>query len=210
MRHARVTQQQLIEYAAGELTGAAAEQVRAHLQRKAAAARTVNLFRLAQQTVLDDDGADPPVDVVERARSIFAPGEPAGERLSVAEHLGRIVAGLIFDSRAQPAPAGLRGQATSFQMTWRLSPESGEELDLHAEVTDTPGGEQWQLVGQVTGHDPIGPLTVRVCHAGGSAVVHSIDADERGSFVLRLDPGTYDLHLYLPDGLTVVPDLRLA
>ncbi len=210
MSHSQITHQQLIAYAAGELRGADAEQVQAHLQRDADAARTVHRYRQARQTILGDDGVDPPAEVLERARSIFDPTVHAGDRQSLAECVGGLIAQLIFDSRAQPALAGLRGQATSFQMTWRLTPESGMELDLQAELTDAPGGERWQLVGQVTSREPIGPLTVRLCHAGSSAAVHSVDADERGSFVLRVEPGPYDLHLHLPGGHTVVPDIRLS
>ena len=55
------------------------------------------------------------------------------------------------------------------------------------------------------------PLTVNLCHAGSSAAVESVDTDQRGSFVLRIDAGTYDLHLHLPGGRhTVVPDIRLV
>ena len=211
MSHSQITHQQLIAYAAGEIRGADAERVRAHLERDADAARTVHSYRLARQTVLGDNGVDPPTEVLERARSIFDPTVHRGNRQSLAECVGGLIAQLIFDSRAQPALAGLRGQATSFQMTWRLAPESGIELDLQAERTDAPGPERWQLVGQVTSREPIGPLTVNLYHAGGSAAVHSVDTDDRGSFVLRVEPGPYDLHLQLPGGRrTVVPDIRLS
>ena len=211
MRHAKITHQQLIAYAAGELQGADAEQVQAHLKRDADAARTVHRYRLARQTVLGDDAVDPPTEVLERAKSIFDPTVHGRDRQSLAECVGGLIAQLIFDSRAQPALAGLRGQATSFQMTWRLSPETEMELDLQAELTDAPGGELWQLVGQVTSRDSIGPLTVSLCHAGSIAAAHSTDADERGSFVLRVGRGHYDLHLHLPGGQhTVVPDIRLS
>ncbi len=210
MSHPRITHQQLIAYAAGELGGADAEQVQAHLERDADAAQTVRRYRLARETVLGDDGVDPPTEALERARSIFDPTVHAGDRQGLAESVGGLIAQLIFDSRAQPASAGLRGQATSFQMTWRLAPESGMELDLQAELIEAPAGERWQLVGQVTSRDPIGPLTVSLCHAGSIAAADSVDADDRGSFVLRAEPGPYDLHLHLPGGRhTVVPDIRL-
>ncbi len=210
MSHKKITHQQLIAYAAGELRGADAEQVQTHLERDADAARTVHRYRLARQTVLGDNGVDPPTEVLERARAIFDPTVHGGDRRSLVESMGDLISQLIFDSRAQPAPVGLRGPATSFQMTWQLAPESGMELDLQAELTDAPGGERWQLVGQLTSRDPVGPLTVNLCHAGSSAVVHSVDADERGSFVLRVEPGLYDLHLQLRGGHTVVPDIRLS
>ncbi len=209
MSHPRITHQQLIAFAAGEIQGADAEQVQAHIDRDADAARTVRCYRLARQTVLEDNGVDPPPEALERARSIFDPTIHGSDRQSLAECVGGLIAQLIFDSRAQPALAGLRGQATSFQMTWRLAPESGMELDLQAELTDVPGEERWQLVGQLTSRDPIGSLTVNLCHAGSIAAVYSVEADERGSFVLRVEPGPYDLHLHLPGGHTVVPNIRL-
>ncbi len=210
MSHAKTTHQQLIAYAAGELRGPDAQKVQAHLERDAEAARTVHRYRLARQTILGDDGVDPPTAVLERARLIFDPTLRKGDRPSLADCIGGMIAQVIFDSRAQPALAGLRGPATSFQMTWQLAPESGMELDLQAELTDTDGSEQWQLVGQLTSRAPIGPLSVDLCHAGSSAAVQSVDADERGSFVLRVEPGPYDLHLHLPDGHTIVPDIRLS
>ena len=211
MSNAKITHQQLIAYAAGELRGADAERVQAHLERDAAAARTVHSYRLARQTVLGDNGVDPPTEALERARSIFDPTVHGGHRQSLAESVGSLIAQLIFDSRAQPALAGLRDPATSFQMTWRLALESGMEIDLQAELTDAPGPKRWQLVGQVTSREPIEPLTVNLCHAGGSAAVYSVDTDERGSFVLRVEPGPYDLHLQLPGGRhAIVPDIRLS
>ena len=68
MSHARITEQQLIAFAAGDLRGADAEQVEAHVQQDAVAARTVDRYRLARKTILGDDGVDPPAEVVERER----------------------------------------------------------------------------------------------------------------------------------------------
>ena len=73
MSHSQITHQQLIAYAAGEIRGADAERVRAHLERDADAARTVHRYRPARQTVRGDNGADPPTVVMERAGSIGAP-----------------------------------------------------------------------------------------------------------------------------------------
>lgn len=210
MSNTKVTQQQLIAYAAGDLRGAAAERVEALLGRDADAARTVARYRLARRTILGDDGVDPPAEAVERARAIYDPTFYAVERPSLGDCVGGLIAHLLYDSRAAPALAGLRGQATSFQMTWRLAQDAGIELDLQAELTDTPAGEQWQVVGQVTSREPLGSLSVNLCHTGSSTAVQSVNADARGSFVLRVAPGPYDLHLHMPDGHAVVPDIRLT
>src|SRR5262245_18548167 len=54
----------------------------------------------------------------------------------------QVVASLIYDSFAQPAFAGARGQQSSRQVVLRA-----EEFDIHVKVSET--GESRELLGQI-------------------------------------------------------------
>jgi anti-sigma factor RsiW len=205
--------QKLISYAAGDLAGPDAADVEAWLARDPAAAQTVARFRLLRESLLRDEC--PPADAVERAKAIFHPAaaRPAPPApLAWAQDLVRIVAQLVFDSRAQPALAGLRGGGSGFQLTYDLSSGAGggepAELDLQAEPA--PAARSWRVVGQVTGRFRDDAMRVDVCRAGSPAAIQTVRSDGRGMFVLSVEPGTYDLHLRLPGRVTVVPGIRMA
>lgn len=201
----------LIAYAAGELSGTDAATVEARLRRDPRAAATVARYRLARRTLLTDDGADPSPEAFAAARAIFrtTPGATLAERVA---QVGQIIATVLFDSRGTPAVAGLRGPATSFQMTWLLSGPDGltGELDLAAEPVDSDPDGSWRVIGQLTTPEPITSLSVDVCRAGSLRPVETTEGDQRGAFMLRLQPGTWDFHLHLPKTTVVVPDIRIV
>ncbi len=206
MSENQVTYEQLIAYAAGELAADEAAEVEAHLARDPSAAATVARYRMAQATLRGDDSVEPPAESVARARAIFDPGRAAAARPSIGEHVQRLVARLLYDSRAEPALAGLRGAGTGFQMSFELP--GGAELDLQAEPADEADGA-WRLLGQVAPVLPRSKLRVSLCRAGSLLPIRTIEADERGAFALRVEPGTFDLHVSMPAGAVVIPDLRI-
>ena len=207
----RIPNKTLIAYAAGDLRGTEAANVEALLMRDPRASATVVRYRLARRTLLADDGADPSPEASAAARAIFRPAPAAllADRLAEA---GRTIATIMFDSRVTPAAAGLRGQATSFQMTWSLSGPAGVtgELDLAAEPVDDDPDGSWCVIGQLTTREPISSLSVAVCRAGSLTPDQTTDGDRRGAFMLRLKPGTWDFHLQLPRTTVVVPDIRIV
>jgi anti-sigma factor RsiW len=205
-RH-RIPYAKLIAFAAGDLTGADADRVRELLADDPHGAETVARFRMARETLQSDDGVEPPDGAVASAQAIFR----TVRRPSLTERVVEAVGELIFDSRAVPALAGLRGQATAFQTTWRLSPQDGVDLDLQAELVDdeAAGGERWRLVGQVVSMEPAGSVGVELCRAGSTVPIQSIESDQRGAFLFHVESGSYDLYLELPHGLVVVPGIRL-
>ena len=208
MTKKRIPNETLIAYAAGELGGTDAANVKDRLSRDPRASATVARYRLARCTLLADDGADPPVAASATARAIFR----AAPRTSVGDRIAKVIATVIFDSRVTPALAGLRGGATSFQMTWSLSGPAGEtgDLDLAAEPVDDDPNGSWRVVGQLTTREPLSSLSVAVCRAGSLTPAQTTDGDERGAFMLRLKPGTWDFHLRLPKTTVVVPDIRIV
>lgn len=206
MSDARMSHQQLIAYAAGELSGAEAAEVERHLSRSPAAARTVAAYRQASAALSAEDGQDPPPETVRRAKAVFDPQAlPAGPP-GLVDRIAQAVARLVYDSRLQPAVAGLRGSATSFQLTYELL---GARLELEAEIADDSAEEpQWRMVGQITAPAAPPRCTAALRAAGEARLVQTADVDEHGVFVLRAGPGTYDLHLEMPDRVAVVPDIR--
>ena len=68
-----VTDQELLAYSAGEMTGEAARRVEGHLAIDAEAARRVAVYRLAARTVAADDSVDPPVETTAQAKALFDP-----------------------------------------------------------------------------------------------------------------------------------------
>ena len=200
----------LIAFASGELSGPEAAEVEAYVATDPKAAETVARFRMARATLRADDGADPPPEVVAKAKAIYDARHFAAAGPSLTEQVGRLVARLIYDSRLEPAVAGLRGQTTGFQVTYDLS-AGGAELDLQAELAEEVGnGHRWRLVGQVASEQSLPATRVALCRAGSLTPVETTTSDERGVFVLRTEPGTFDLHLHLPAGVSVVPDIRIG
>lgn len=197
----------LISYAAGELGGPEAAEVEACLARDPAAAQTVARYRMVQSSLRLDESPSP--EAAAQAKAIFNSDRPSRPRFS--EQLAQLVARLIFDSRAEPALAGLRGRGSSFQLTYDLSSEAAEEgaeLDLQAEPA--PQAHSWRVVGQVAGCDQNEAMRVDLCRAGSPTPIQTVQGDRRGTFVLSVEPGTYDLHLHLPGRVAVVPEIRMT
>ncbi len=208
MSKGSIIYEKLIAYAAEELSAAEAAGVEAHLARDPSAAATVARYRMVQATLRGDDSVAPPNEAVARARAIFEPARTAAApRPSLVEHLERFVARLLYDSRAELALAGLRGSGAGFQMTYELPGDA--ELDLQAEPGDGADGA-WRLLGQVASAGPRSKLRVSLCRAGSLVPIRTVEADDRGAFALRVEPGTYDLHIGMPTGAVVASDIRIA
>jgi hypothetical protein len=202
----------LIDYAASDLGEPEAAAVEAWVARDPSAARVVKLFRLAQASLRVDEV--PPAEAAARARAIFERCRSARPARSdgpgFAEALAGLVARLIFDSRAQPALAGLRGHGSGVQLTYELDrgpANERSELDLQAEPA--PASRAWRVVGQVAGGARCDAMRVDLCPAGSPTPVRTVLGDRRGAFALSVEPGTYDLHLHLPEGVAIVPDIRI-
>ena len=201
----------LISYAAGELAGPEAAEVEAWLARDPAAAQVVARYRMVQMSLRQDECPSPEAEA--RAKAIFERARPApAARPRFAQQLAEFVARLIFDSRAEPALAGLRGRGSSFQLTYALWGDAADtesaELDLQAEPA--PQSNSWRIVGQVAGCEQNEAMRVDLCRSGSPTPIQSVEGDRRGTFVLSVEPGTYDLHLHLPGRVAVVPDIRMT
>ena len=142
MTEPRIPYSQLIAFAAGELADEQAAQVEASLARHPEAVETVARYQMAQTTLQADDGADPPPEAVARAKAVFEARRDSAGEPSLGDRVGQLIARLIYDSRAEPALAGVRGAVTGFQLAYEM-PESGAQLDLQADVDEGGAGVWW-------------------------------------------------------------------
>lgn len=203
----RTSYRQLIDFAAGE-RGPRTTTIKAFLDSHRAAAATVALYRLARATLLADDGIDPSSAAVASARALFSPQRPGAAAEGLADQVARILGRLIYDSRAEPALAGLRGPACGFQLTFEL-PDA--QLDLHAEPIDGDGGSaRWRLVGQLACSGTAPEMRVELHRADSTEPVRTVDAEQRGIFTIDTPPGLYELHLRLPEATVVIPEIDIS
>ena len=72
MGSSKINYEQLIAYAAGELTPERAAEVQAYLTANPKAAEPIALYRQAQAAVQTDQSAAPPAELVAKAKAIFA------------------------------------------------------------------------------------------------------------------------------------------
>ena len=208
---AKITYEQLIAYAVGELTPERAAEVAEHLARDREAAATVARYQQARSTFQADDGTDPPVHALARARAIFSP--PRTESTpSWWEQLEQVLATLIFDSRLQPALAGYRGAGSGFHLSFESKPGM---VDLEAEPIERSSASiairpSWRLTGQIDAETPVSNMGVALVRRGSDRPAAQAVADEEGIFTLEAPPGRYDLYLRHDDSSVMLPDIELA
>ncbi len=208
---AKITYEQLIAYAVGELTPERAAEVAEHVARDREAAATVARYREAQATMRADDVTDPPARAVARAKAIFSP--PRTEKgPSWWEQLEHVLATLIFDSRLQPALAGYRGAGSGFHLSFESKPGM---VDLEAEPIERSSAgiatrPSWRLTGQIDAETPVSNVGVALVRRGSDRPAAQAVADEEGIFTLEAPPGRYDLYLRHDDSSIVLRDIELA
>ncbi len=200
---------ELVAFAAGEVEGPRAAEIQVLLARDPAAARTVQRYRAALSSVPEN----PPAHAVTRAVEIYDPARFAGVAPSPIEQVVDLVARLIFDSRAELAPAGLRSPTASFHLTYALTGlDDGSEaqLELEAEpADDDDDGRNWRLVGQISPARPLSLTRVMLFRLGTTTAVAEADVDERGVFMVSAEPGRYDLHFRGARTNVVASDVRI-
>ncbi len=204
----RVTYEDIIAFAAGELGGREAADVEAHLAANPDAAASVARFRAAHAAWMTDDGAEPPETAVRRAKSIFGAGRRDAAAPGIRQYLEMAIAKLVFDSRARLALAGYRsGTASGFQLAF----ESGSAtIDLDAQPLGDSGDERtWEVVGQVDDERSPGDWEISLVPRGGSVPVARSTCDPSGAFAIEAPSGRYDLFIGGAGRKVVLPDIAL-
>lgn len=203
MMRSKPTYEQLVTYAAGELSHGEAELVRSFLKTDAAAANEFERLLAIVQTMRSDDSVSAPPESIAAAKSAFRP-QPA--LAPWWKRLVEVVAEVVFDSRMQPALAGFRSVGGSgFQIG--LESEAAS-VDLQFEPQDETRAT-WRIIGQVVPAE--GPnAEIAVLVAAGEDRVGEVSADDSGIFTMIVDRGEYDLCVRVRDRVLRVPGIRVA
>jgi len=212
-QHKKITTDQLLAYADGELDPAAAEHIEAHMQNDPEAAATLERYQRVRTLTAVDDSVAPSAEAIERAKAIFQPRtrrEKAGEWLRSVEET---IASLIYDSRLQPAAVRYADTGQRFQLTYEVDEV---EVDLQfdrASLGSEPGGQggndRWRVMGQVTSESPTSAQPVAIQHADGNVVAET-EIDDRDMFTAELTPGRYDVLIGHGERTIRLRDIELA
>jgi anti-sigma factor RsiW len=197
----------LLAYAADELSAAERAELDNRLARDPQALATLKLYQSAQQALAQDDSVAPPAHAVARAKSIYVQPRRAPQT-SWFERAQQLVAKLVFDSRTQPALAGVRARSQSCSLVFETEREA---VDLQAEPRRDADGRvtAWQLVGQVEQDEDSYKCPVAFIRLADKSHAAETTLDERGVFSLDLMPGTYEIRIGLPNHTIIVPKLDL-
>ena len=142
--------------------------------------QTVALFRRVAAIAREDARWEPPAEVVDKAREIFAIRPRDVER-----PLRKLVARLVFDSFREPLPAGMRAaQSVSRHVLYRAGQYY---VDLRLDAT--PGTRHVSLAGQVLrgGSDKTLPGTVSVLLMDQRSILADAPVNAFGEFNLDYD-----------------------
>ena len=165
-----------------------------HITDCRSCAGTVEWLRAVASVAVADGDYEPPPHVLRRARALFAL-----ERPRIIRALPRLVGKLMFDSRTQPALAGVRGPAgASRQAVF----EAGDYA-VDITVDQAAGSSRTMLVGQVMSRvAPVAPITAApVLLTSGETVVARTVCDRFGEFLIEYEPQPrLQLHVVIDAG----------
>ncbi len=206
-----ISYEQLLSYAAGEVSAAEAAELEAALRGQPALSATVARMRAAIELMRTDDSQAPSAAALERARRIFAP-RAAGAANWLSD-LKQTLATLLFDSRQQPALAGFRGEFDRVQLAYDCPTM---EVELEIEPAVESGGEG-RVMGQLTpksagdlSAEPLSGLRLLLVAGDTHDVLTQCTPDEHGVFELAAPAGSYELVIRSGDEAIVLPDLEIA
>jgi hypothetical protein len=199
---------ELLAYALGDLDATRTPAITAHVATCTDCAAVIARVEMVRATVRADAALAPSARALARVTALAAGrARPRPERISGIAALKRVVASLTFDSRSSPAHAGLRGHTTAYLLRYELDTL---DLDLEIEPAGGPDVESWQITGQISAPDPIGPLPLAFAAPGSLQPLRELRTDADGMFFAELPPGTYDALIQLDDHLVTVPGLEVG
>lgn len=212
MPPARPSFAELLDWLEGRLPPEEAAAVAQRLEQAGEASQAdldwLRAFHAARQAVRL---AAPPPNVRAELRRRFA---AQAQATSPPGLFARLVAALSFDSRTQPATAGLRSTQGTDRRQLVYSAASVEvALDLQA-MEDTPGGSPAErglrLSGQVFAAEaaPAQVYAIQLLRQGGEVALTA--TDDLGEFALtNLPAGDYELVATASDHEVLLPAIRL-
>lgn len=204
MRDNKLTYDQIIDYAAGRGSAEERAAVAARLADDPERAATARLLTRAFAVARSDDSVAPPESTLAAAKALFRERRARAAPPALLAGLRQMLAALVFDSRAAGALAGVRGSGAVYQLAFE-----SEVADVDLEVA-AAGAEMRQLRGQVTAHDDATIQGIAVVAKGAPDVSTTVAPDARGTFVVTVKPGRYDLYITIGETKLVVSDLEIA
>lgn len=204
MSSSRITYEELIAYAAGELPPDAQARVAAHVQNDPDAARTVALFRRVVDVARADDSVAPPPATMQAAQALFRE-QQARRQTNWLANLKRLVADLVADTRLQTARVGLRGGPATYQLSYE---SDLADVDLEIERPPTPT-QPWRLRGHVSPHGVQRAEAVALTACGTFEPLTLAEPDEHGTFALTTASGRFDVFVSLREAVLVLPAVEV-
>jgi len=204
MKQENITFEQLVAYASGELTGRDASMVEAYLAMLPAAARTMQCLGEVIQRLRADNTVPATPDAVRRALSLLQ----SRDEVTAPDWAApvRLLAELVFDSRAHMAMTGYRGGAAGYQLAFESEPV---RVDLQILPQDRAVGDRWRVRGQVTVRDDAELGAVTLVAEQTDTVVATAVPDQAGRFKIDSPAGVFDLRIDLDRGTRTVIAGRL-
>ncbi len=204
----KITYEQLIAFAAGELSPDEAARVEAHLAGTPRDREVVQRFRAVSQTLRADDTVAPPEASIRDARELFARRLANREQQpGLIESALRFIAELVYDSRTHLATAAVRGAATAYQLSFE-----SEQADIDLEIEPPAEVDAvCRVTGQVSPHEEgAAVMAVSFSREGSDEVLASVEPNEHGEFTAMVPPGLCVLMVTLSNATIVIPDVEVA
>jgi hypothetical protein len=192
MASVRITIEQLVSLAAGELAPAEAAKLQAAANADADTASELIRLRTILDT-LSTSTAQPNQLVVDRVKGWMT-------SLPFASNTAQdILAELLFDSQAGPL-AGYRGALAERHLMFKAG-----DAELDIQMTSEPDSEgQWEIVGQLDAQGPTIPSMVELLGTSGDEPVARTMIGLNGNFSLRVSAGSYSLRISWPNGRIII------
>ncbi len=201
-----VPYEQLINYAADDLSDLEAAAVAAHVSTCPECAATVSRYRAVRRVLSSAEIVEPPPAALERARALFRHAH-APAQAGRLQGLLPVVARLVFDSQKGPALIGVRGSESPHHILYE---SDVADVDLQMEPVTEHGETVWHILGQVGLDEPPPGIPITLVQTGSARPSVELDADEHGVFRIQAVEGHYDLHVRLPSTLLILPDLEIG
>jgi hypothetical protein len=206
MTHDASHNERLLAYLAGDLGSAEAQRFEAELATDPEAARLAAAYRAVAAAVQADAARPVPEQLIARAKAIFQPRQKPSRVAAAIDRIRAHIAELTYDSRVQPALAGVRGEAQSHQLSY----QAGEvDIDLQLDPIGEGDDQRWRILGQISGEEIPAIQSCQLTSTGSDLVLNQTDADEHAMFSFDLEPGTYDLFINVADEQIVLQGLRM-
>lgn len=195
---------ELIAFVEGRLDEADACRIAEAVAASSELQREVRLIQSILESAKDEPLRNPPGYFIERTMAAFRRLRAhSGHEPKAASAIRHIIARLLFDSRREPALAGMRGGSHRRHLTY------GSDLGRVDLQISRPGREPQRLIrGQFVPAPDAFDVVVR--HSAMGDPVSRAQADERGGFRFSVEPGQYDLVLQLGKNVLLVPDLPVT